>query len=123
MSLSIVPSRLPVVTKELFDVTLEIKGGMQYIINKGGATLLPMPSVTVQGASKDGIVSILGDEIDRGIEASPERKNELWQAIRHTSCATMTINNNPDDDGQLNLNLGLEEGLAIQRILYPKNKL
>lgn len=123
MSMSIVPHRLAAVAKELFDVILEVKGGMQYVINKGGGTMLPMPSVNIGGASKEGIASLLGDYASRGIETSPERKHELWQAIGLTSCATMTINNNPREDGQLNLNLGLEEGLAIHRILYTEGQL
>ncbi|KND91858.1 hypothetical protein TOPH_03326 [Tolypocladium ophioglossoides CBS 100239] len=119
MSLSIVPRRLVIVAKELFGMTLDIDGGMQYIVSERGGKLLPMPSLNLQGASKEGIILMLGVKIRDAIEGSPQRETEISLSVMHTSCATLTISNNPEDDGQLNLNFGLKEGLVIKDLLYP----
>ncbi|KAK8912359.1 hypothetical protein VCV18_012547 [Metarhizium anisopliae] len=117
-SLSIIPSKLVIIAKEVMDVILDIEGGMLYVVSEKGWKVLPCPSMTLQGAPKGGI-RFLGDRVSDAIETSPQRKDELNRSIIHTSSVTLNISHNPDDDGQLNLNFGLEAGLNIRALLYP----
>ncbi|KAM4061713.1 PIF1-like helicase [Hirsutella rhossiliensis] len=98
MTLRIIPRRLANIAKELFDEILEEENGCLYIIGRGGKS----------------ICQLLGSKIHQGVKRCPQREKEISQSTTRTFSASLTINNNPKDDGLLSLTLELREGLEIK---------
>ncbi|KJZ71579.1 hypothetical protein HIM_09048 [Hirsutella minnesotensis 3608] len=118
MSLSILPNKLEFVAMKLLGVHLETEGKMRYVIFPNGAKMLPRPEVSLQGAMDETIRELLGSMIASAVAGSPLRKEEIANAVLATTCVTMTISNSAHDDGILNLNLGLEGGIAVKEALF-----
>ncbi|KAK1479040.1 hypothetical protein CCUS01_16421 [Colletotrichum cuscutae] len=123
MSLSILPGKLQRVADKLLGVHLEVEGGKRHLVLENLVTVRIMDgvSMSLQGALPKAIVEMLGEEADHAIATSPMRRLEVQNGVIRTACVTITITNNPEEDGQLNLNMGLVEGMAIRRRLYPQD--
>jgi hypothetical protein len=122
MSLSIIPSRLSNVALELFGKYLETDGGMQCVVDENGGKMVPHPYLTLHGALHNGMIKVLGGKISHAIEGCLQWKKENDASITRTSCVTLTISRNPEEDGLLNINLSFEGGLGLKNVLYPEKR-
>lgn len=108
MSLRILPTKLACLAKELFGITLDIDRILQYIVIDHGGRILPIPSLSIQAASSEGISEPLGGSFVRAIENSTQRKIEQSQSIAQTPSVILEIHRSAGQQGISSLNLSLE---------------
>lgn len=118
MRLAILPNKVEYLAMKLFDVHVETEKGLRYILLKDGARVIPRPHVAIQDARDEAINMLLGPQVSQAIRASPQRKEEIQQAILATSCVTLEMTSKSQEDCVLDIILGEDEGVKIKKMLY-----
>ncbi|KIV98771.1 hypothetical protein, variant [Verruconis gallopava] len=96
LCLVIPASWVAAVAKALFDVDVESDGETR-------TTLIP---------------PVFGENIASAMLASSKREEEVEKSIEKTDCVSMTWTSDPDEDGIINIILGLERSVELCNILY-----
>ncbi|KJZ69735.1 hypothetical protein HIM_10875 [Hirsutella minnesotensis 3608] len=99
----------------LFNAKVEWVEDVRHIVLKEGTTLIiPSAEATLKGAQDEAIMKVFGSEIYRAVTESPVRKKELRERKSTTDCVSMILTKN---GAIVNLSLGLDKGLEIQKKL------
>lgn len=116
MSLRILSNKIENLAMVLFGIHVETEDGLRYLLFNGRRVY--GPELSFQGSSAQGMQEVLGKEVSEFIKVSPARKKELDHRIRLTKWVTMQMSNRPEDDGILNISMGLNEGYQIKERLW-----
>ncbi|KJZ71575.1 hypothetical protein HIM_09044 [Hirsutella minnesotensis 3608] len=118
MSLVIKASEIPYIVMRLFKVHIGTGEGIRHFVLENGGRLLPVSGFQFQGALDGDIVGLLGSKISKAIAESPVREGELAEGIVATRCVSMSFGRSPQDNGVLNLSLGLTDGIWMKNALF-----
>ena len=122
MSLVIKASEVAFIAMQLFKVHIGTGDGIRQFVLTNGGRLLPVPGFQFQGSLDSDIDGLLGPKISKAIAESPVREEELAEGIVATRCVSMSFTRDPQDDGILNLSLGLTDGLWMKKKLYTEDR-
>jgi hypothetical protein len=127
MGLAIHPSKVEYFAKALFNVQLQLVGGLRsvseddcYISQDEGKVSQDEIEINLRGVPDKAIVDELGSGVFEGIRGCRMRTVELQQRKGSTQCVSMIIARSPDRGAVINISLGLEEGTRIAEKLYTK---
>jgi hypothetical protein len=115
-SLAVLPNKVPYVANELFGSNIEIDGELRYI-QVDGSKLVPTTKIMLQGARKEAISRIFGEEIARAINVNPIRNREIKHGLR-ASCVTMEITDKARDDAYVRISMEMMELFQIYKSLF-----
>lgn len=118
MRVVLAQNKVTMIVKELFGEWLECDevSQRQYIRLANGRRHHPMPSLKLDGPSKDAMALVLGQTIVNALEENPRRRRE---SNVYTSCVSMEISAEPADC-LLEIDLDLRQGMDIHDILSGK---
>lgn len=115
-SLAVLPNKVPFVANELFGLNVEIDGDLRYI-QTDGSKLVPTTKIMLQGARKEAISRLFGEEIARAINVNPIRIREVKHGLR-ASCVTMEITDNAREDAYVRISMEQMELFHIYTTLF-----
>lgn len=116
MRVVLAQNKVTMIVKELFGEWLvyDEVSQRQYIRLANGRRHHPMPSLKLDGPSKDAMNLVLGQTIVSAVEENPRHKQE---SSMFTSCVSMEIGAEPADC-VLEIGLGLTQGMDINYMLH-----
>lgn len=116
LSLDVCESGVEYLAMALFNARVKWVEEVRHVGFEGGATLtIPSSEVTLKGVKDEAIIMVFGSEIRCAINESRIRERELEEGKLMTECVSMILTK---QGAIVNLSLGLDRGLEIQRKLY-----
>lgn len=118
MSLDVCEQDVERLAKTLFNAKVQWVDRVLHVLMAGAFTFtIPNnpPEIALKGVRDEAIIQMFGPEIHSAIAEGPIREKELMEGKHITECVSMILFKN---GGIINIVLGLEGGLQIQRKLY-----
>jgi len=100
----------------LFDAKVQWAEDMLHVsLDNGFSMIIPNSEATLKGVSKENIAKVFSPEIYEAISECPVHKREIEEGKSVTECVSMLFEG---DRAIINLSLGLEAGIGLQKKLY-----
>ena len=116
ISLDICDNAVEHLAMVLFEAEVKrVENVLHVVLNTGITLIIPSSEATLKGVGDDAIIEVFGYEICNAINESPVRKRELNEGKTLTECVSMILTKS---GAIINLSLGLEGGLGVQKRLY-----
>lgn len=115
LKLTIYPSRVPYLAKELFGVDMDLEDGQMCLRFDSGASAR-IEALKLTGAQHSALEKCLGREVATAIQLSDVYSGELARGEISTDCVSLTIQRNPARDISCFLTLA-PEAKSLSRIV------